>query len=174
VGGGQVVCSPSREGGRRESRLDPVEQGGCRRGAQLSPVLDDQLSLCQASTPSTRCISPGFPRRLRHFPSLTSIIHPILQVLQVQRSKEMPSAYDLHVLTTIPGLSYRHYSIRPSRSSQEETGEPEPFVAITTQFGGRLRRYGGQVGGSLVPVKNDCYIVFLDLDTNLMHSVWER
>uniref|UniRef100_A0A4W2D2V3 Alpha-mannosidase n=1 Tax=Bos indicus x Bos taurus TaxID=30522 RepID=A0A4W2D2V3_BOBOX len=93
---------------------------------------------------------------------------------QVQRSKEMPSAYDLHVLTTIPGLSYRHYSIRPSRSSQEETGEPEPFVAITTQFGGRLRRYGGQVGGSLVPVKNDCYIVFLDLDTNLMHSVWER
>jgi len=154
--------------------LDPVEQGGCRRGAQLSPVLDDQLSLCQASTPSTRCISPGFPRRLRHFPSLTSIIHPILQVLQVQRSKEMPSAYDLHVLTTIPGLSYRHYSIRPSRSSQEETGEPEPFVAITTQFGGRLRRYGGQVGGSLVPVKNDCYIVFMDLDTNLMHSVWER
>ncbi|MXQ99690.1 hypothetical protein E5288_WYG020328 [Bos mutus] len=93
---------------------------------------------------------------------------------QVQRSKEMPSAYDLHVLTTIPGLSYRHYSIRPSRSSQEETGEPEPFVAITMQFGGRLRRYGGQVGGSLVPVKNDCYIVFLDLDTNLMHSIWER
>nr|XP_025145440.1 epididymis-specific alpha-mannosidase-like isoform X1 [Bubalus bubalis] len=93
---------------------------------------------------------------------------------QVQRSKEMPSAYDLHVLTTIPGLSYRHYSIRPSRSSQEETGEPEPFVAKTTQFGGRLRRYGGQVGRSLVPVKNDCYIVFLDLDTNLMHSIWER
>ncbi|XP_010852848.1 PREDICTED: epididymis-specific alpha-mannosidase-like [Bison bison bison] len=93
---------------------------------------------------------------------------------QVQRSKEMPSAYDLHVLTTIPGLSYWHYSIQPSRSSQEETGEPEPFVAITTQFGGRLRRYGGQVGGSLVPVENDCYIVFLDLDTNLMHSIWER
>uniref|UniRef100_A0A4W2D2S1 Alpha-mannosidase n=1 Tax=Bos indicus x Bos taurus TaxID=30522 RepID=A0A4W2D2S1_BOBOX len=93
---------------------------------------------------------------------------------QAQRSKDMPSAYDLHVLTTIPGLSYRHYSIRPSRSSQEETGEPEPFVAKTTQFGGRLRRYGGQVGGSLVPVKNGCYIVFMDLDTNLMHSVWER
>ena len=94
--------------------------------------------------------------------------------MQVQRSKELPSAYDLHVLTTIPGLSYRHYSIRPRRSSQEDTGEPEPFVAKTTQFGGRLRRRGGQVGQSLVPVVNDCYIVFLDLDTNLMHSVWER
>ncbi|XDB51620.1 hypothetical protein AB1E18_005174 [Capra hircus] len=93
---------------------------------------------------------------------------------QVQPSKEMPSAYDLHVLTTIPGLSYRYYSIQPSRSSQEKTGEPEPFVAKTTQFGGRLRRLAGQVGGSLVPVNNDCYIVFLDLDTNLMHSVWER
>ncbi|KAI4542711.1 hypothetical protein MG293_006837 [Ovis ammon polii] len=93
---------------------------------------------------------------------------------QVQPSKEMPSAYDLYVLTTIPGLSYRHYSIRPSRSSQEKTGEPEPFVAKTMQFGGRLRRSARQVGGNLVPVNNDCYIVFLDLDTNLMHSVWER
>ncbi|CAN0481931.1 unnamed protein product [Rangifer tarandus platyrhynchus] len=93
---------------------------------------------------------------------------------QVQRSKEMPSAYDLHVLTTIPGLSYRHYSIRPRRSSQEDTEEPEPFVAKTTWFGRRLRRHGGRVGGNLVPVVNDCYIVFLDLDTNLMHSVWER
>ncbi|KAM9742472.1 epididymis-specific alpha-mannosidase-like [Dama dama] len=93
---------------------------------------------------------------------------------QVQRSKELPSAYDLHVLTTIPGLSYRQYSIRPRRSSQEDTGEPEPFVAKTTQFGGRLRRRGGQVGQSLVAVVNDCYIIFLDLDTNLMHSIWER
>ncbi|XP_042107597.1 epididymis-specific alpha-mannosidase isoform X1 [Ovis aries] len=98
--------------------------------------------------------------------------HPVLA--QVQPSKEMPSAYDLHVLTTIPGLSYRHYSIQPSRSSQEKTGEPEPFVAKTMQFGGRLRRSARQVGGSLVPVNNDCYIVFLDLDTNLMHSIWER
>lgn len=30
------------------------------------------------------------------------------------------------------------------------------------------------MGGNLVPPNNDCYIVFLDLDTNLMHSVWER
>nr|XP_020766345.1 epididymis-specific alpha-mannosidase-like [Odocoileus virginianus texanus] len=93
---------------------------------------------------------------------------------QVQSSKEMPSAYDLHVLTMSPGLSYRQYSIRPSRSSQEGTGETVPFVANTQHFGHRLRRHGGQVGSHLVPVENDCYTVFLDTDTNLMHSIWER
>ncbi|KAM7243441.1 hypothetical protein CapIbe_005935 [Capra ibex] len=93
---------------------------------------------------------------------------------RVQSSKEMPSAYDLHVLTTIPGLSYQHYSIRPSRSSQEATGETAPFVASTQHFGHRLRRRGGQVGCHLVPVENDCHTVFLDTDTNLMHSIWER
>ena len=41
LGAGQVVCSPGGEGRRREKRLDPVEQGRCRRGTQLSPVLDD-------------------------------------------------------------------------------------------------------------------------------------
>ena len=86
----------------------------------------------------------------------------------------MPSAYDLHVLTTIPGLSYRHYSIQPSRRPQEDAGEPVTSLASSRGFGLRLRRSGKQVGGSLVPVKNDCYIVFLDKDTNLMHSIWER
>ncbi|KAI4542712.1 hypothetical protein MG293_006838 [Ovis ammon polii] len=98
--------------------------------------------------------------------------HPV--PAQFQRSKEMPSAYDLHVLTTIPGLSYRHYSIQPSRRPQEDTGEPVTSSASSRRFGLRLRRSGKQVGGSLVPVKNDCYTVFLDKDTNLMHSIWER
>ncbi|KAB0343916.1 hypothetical protein FD754_020842 [Muntiacus muntjak] len=93
---------------------------------------------------------------------------------QVQRSKEVPSAYHLHVLTTIPGLSYRHYSIQPSRRPQEDPLEPVTSLASSRQFGRRLRRRGGPVGGSLVPVENDCYTVFLDKDTNLMHSIWER
>ena len=41
MGRGQVVCSHDGERRRREKRLDLVEQGGCRRGNQLSPVLDD-------------------------------------------------------------------------------------------------------------------------------------
>uniref|UniRef100_A0A452EN56 Alpha-mannosidase n=1 Tax=Capra hircus TaxID=9925 RepID=A0A452EN56_CAPHI len=114
-------------------------------------------------------LTVGFPNV-----SITDESGRTVPAFQVQSSKEMPSAYDLHVLTTIPGLSYQHYSIRPSRSSQEATGETAPFVASTQHFGHRLRRRGGQVGCHLVPVENDCYTVFLDTDTNLMHSIWER
>ena len=160
------------EGGRRVwTRLSREDAGGEPSSAQCWMT---QLSLCIASTPSTRCVSPGFPRGLRHLPSLTSIIHLVPQAFQVQSSKEMPSAYDLRMLTTIPGLSYRHYSIQPSRISQEATEETAPFVASTQHFGHRLRRRGRQVGYHLVPVENNCYTVFLDTDTNLMHSIWER
>lgn len=98
--------------------------------------------------------------------------HPL--ALQVQDSKETPSAYDLHVLTTIPGLSYQHYIIRPIRKAWEDSQEAAATVPSTIQFGLKLRRQDGQVGRNLVPVKNGCYTVFLDKDTNLMHSIWER
>ncbi|XP_054967150.1 epididymis-specific alpha-mannosidase isoform X1 [Pan paniscus] len=98
--------------------------------------------------------------------------HPVPS--QIQNSTETPSAYDLLILTTIPGLSYRHYSIRPTAGAQEGTQEPAATVASTLQFGRRLRRRTSHVGRYLVPVANDCYIVLLDQDTNLMHSIWER
>ncbi|XP_054538713.1 epididymis-specific alpha-mannosidase isoform X4 [Pan troglodytes] len=95
-------------------------------------------------------------------------------VSEIQNSTETPSAYDLLILTTIPGLSYRHYSIRPTAGAQEGTQEPAATVASTLQFGRRLRRRTSHAGRYLVPVANDCYIVLLDQDTNLMHSIWER
>ncbi|XP_017708881.1 PREDICTED: epididymis-specific alpha-mannosidase isoform X2 [Rhinopithecus bieti] len=98
--------------------------------------------------------------------------HPVPS--QIQNSTETPSAYDLLILTTIPGLSYRHYSIRPTAGAQEGTQEPAATVASTLQFGRRLRRRTSPAGRHLVPVANDCYIVLLDQDTNLMHSIWER
>ncbi|XP_063578649.1 epididymis-specific alpha-mannosidase isoform X2 [Pongo abelii] len=98
--------------------------------------------------------------------------HPVPS--QIQNSTETPSVYDLLILTTIPGLSYRHYSIRPTAGAQEGTQEPAATVATTLQFGRRLRRRTSHVGRHLVPVANDCYTVLLDQDTNLMHSIWER
>nr|XP_054409161.1 epididymis-specific alpha-mannosidase isoform X3 [Pongo abelii] len=95
-------------------------------------------------------------------------------VSEIQNSTETPSVYDLLILTTIPGLSYRHYSIRPTAGAQEGTQEPAATVATTLQFGRRLRRRTSHVGRHLVPVANDCYTVLLDQDTNLMHSIWER
>ncbi|XP_058403612.1 epididymis-specific alpha-mannosidase [Diceros bicornis minor] len=94
--------------------------------------------------------------------------HPV--PAQVQK---MRSAYLLHVLTTIPGLSYRRYSIRPTKGAQEDTQKTATMVSVL-KFGRRPRTPTGVGGSHLVPVKNDCYTVFLDQDTNLMHSIWER
>lgn len=94
--------------------------------------------------------------------------------MQVQNSKEMPSVYDLLVLTMIPGLSYRYYVIKPSRRAKEDTQETEATVANTKQFGCRPRRHDSSVVRRLVPVENDCYTVYLDKDSSLMDSIWER
>ncbi|KAI4572223.1 hypothetical protein MJT46_005291 [Ovis ammon polii x Ovis aries] len=98
--------------------------------------------------------------------------HPV--PAQVQNSKEMPSVHDLLVLTTIPGLSYRYYVIRPSRRAEGDTQETEATMANTKQFGHRPRRHDSSMGRRLAHVENDCYTVYLDKDTNLMHSIWER
>ncbi|XP_070469421.1 epididymis-specific alpha-mannosidase isoform X4 [Equus przewalskii] len=86
----------------------------------------------------------------------------------------MPSAYRLHVLTTIPGLSYHRYSIRPTEEAQEDTEKTATTKAITLRFRLRPRRRTEARSSRLVSVKNDCYTVFMDLNTNLMHSIWER
>ncbi|KAB1281870.1 Epididymis-specific alpha-mannosidase [Camelus dromedarius] len=92
---------------------------------------------------------------------------------KVQKSEDTPPAHALHVLTTIPGLSYQHYSIRPIERAHEDTQEAVATVTSAIQFGRRLRGRARHLGRRLVPVKNDCYTVFLDQETNLMHSVWE-
>ncbi|XDB51577.1 hypothetical protein AB1E18_005132 [Capra hircus] len=98
--------------------------------------------------------------------------HPV--PAQVQNSKEMPSVYDLLVLTMIPGLSYQYYVIKPSRRAKGDTQETEAMMANTKQFGHRPRRHDSSVGRRLAHVENDGYTAYLDKDTNLTHSIWER
>uniref|UniRef100_A0A8C6QNE0 Alpha-mannosidase n=1 Tax=Nannospalax galili TaxID=1026970 RepID=A0A8C6QNE0_NANGA len=93
---------------------------------------------------------------------------------QIQNSTKHPSAYDLLILSTIPGLSYRYYSVRHTQGDQAGTREMVTPVASTLKFGRRLRNQTSQEGKRLVPVVNDCYTVLLDQDTNLMHSVQDR
>ncbi|KAM6221799.1 epididymis-specific alpha-mannosidase [Rhynchocyon petersi] len=93
---------------------------------------------------------------------------------QVQSSGVAPSPYNLHILTTIPGLSYRRYSIRPTTGTKKGVQGPAATLANTIQFSRRLRRpatHGSR--RRLVAVANDCYTVLLDQDTNLMHSIRE-
>lgn len=90
--------------------------------------------------------------------------------LQVEKSKEMPYKYVLYMLTTIPGLSYQRYCIRPTKEDQEH----RQITHVLSRF--PLRRRGSPRPNRmhLVSVKNECYTVFLDQETNLMHSIWER
>ncbi|XP_058526295.1 epididymis-specific alpha-mannosidase [Ochotona princeps] len=85
---------------------------------------------------------------------------------QVQNSTKVPSAYDLLILTTVPGLSHRDYHLRPVPEAQATTR-----LAVTRRFG--RRRRGRDSRGRLVPVGNECYTVLLDADTGLLHSVRE-
>ncbi|XP_070254816.1 epididymis-specific alpha-mannosidase [Myotis yumanensis] len=109
------------------------------------------------------------------FPSVTVTDesgHPVKA--QVQRSKEIPHKYDLYVLTTIPGLSYRYYSIRPTEQAPEGK-QATATMAFASKLDRKPRKPSTRPWGKkLVSVKNDCYTVFLDPDTNLMHSIWER
>ncbi|CAK6433317.1 unnamed protein product [Pipistrellus nathusii] len=94
---------------------------------------------------------------------------------QVQRSKKILDKYDLYVLTTIQGLSYRYYSIRPAEQAPDGKQASGASMTVTSKLGLKPRRPRSRPRGqNLVSVSNDCYTVFLDRDTNLLHSIWER
>uniref|UniRef100_A0A4W2HWW4 Alpha-mannosidase n=1 Tax=Bos indicus x Bos taurus TaxID=30522 RepID=A0A4W2HWW4_BOBOX len=154
----------------------------------MSAIVQDRFP---AHTGAPRCLEPGGYVAVIYNPlawTVTTIVtltvdfpkvsvtdesgHPV--PAQVQNSKEMPSVYDLLVLTTIPGLSYQYYVIKPSRRAKGDTQVTEATMANTKQFGRRPRRHDSSVGRRLVHVENDCYTVSLDKDTNLMQSIWER
>ncbi|XP_069877906.1 epididymis-specific alpha-mannosidase-like isoform X1 [Dipodomys merriami] len=97
--------------------------------------------------------------------------HPV--PAQIQSSSRQPSAYELLILTTIPGLSYRHYQLRPATEPHAGPWEPAAAGAHVLRYGRRTRRQARQGGRKLVPVRNDCYTVLLDRDTNLMDSIRE-
>lgn len=93
---------------------------------------------------------------------------------QIQNSTKDPSAYDLLILTTIPGLSYRHYKVRRTRGDQAGTRELVTPRADTLKFSRKLRNQTSQEGKLLVPVTNDCYTLLFDQDTNMLHSIQDR
>ncbi|XP_012967983.1 epididymis-specific alpha-mannosidase [Mesocricetus auratus] len=93
---------------------------------------------------------------------------------QIQNSTNDPSAYDLLILTTIPGLSYRHYKIRHTYGDQADTKEPVVPLASTLKFSPKLRNQTSQEVKLLIPVTNDCYTLLFDQDSNMLHSIQER
>ncbi|XP_073430619.1 epididymis-specific alpha-mannosidase [Dendrobates tinctorius] len=90
---------------------------------------------------------------------------------QIQNSSDPGHAFDLYVLVVLPGLGYRRYSIKI------ENTEPEKE---TMNVGRQLkfsRKRSGKTKNSkkkLMPVSNDCYTLWIDLDTNVLVSITDR
>lgn len=94
---------------------------------------------------------------------------------QVQKSKETPQKYDVYLLATIPGLSYRYYRVRPSEQAPDDQQASSATTTNTSELPRKPRQQSARPPGQkLVSMENDCYTVFLDPHTNLMHSIWER
>ncbi|KAM4807632.1 epididymis-specific alpha-mannosidase [Rhinophrynus dorsalis] len=89
---------------------------------------------------------------------------------QIQNSTESSYAFDLYVLVTLNGLSYGRYTIK--------LGNSDPGKNLIV---GRLVKFVRQPTSSklkhkerVMPLMNDCYKVWIDQSTNLMHSITDR
>ncbi|KAG8506233.1 Epididymis-specific alpha-mannosidase, partial [Galemys pyrenaicus] len=152
----QLVASLMK--GRARARADPETQG-------LTAVLYNPLAWAVTSIVTLTV----------DFPDVSVTDESGRPVpAQVRKSKKEPGKHDLHVLTSVPGLSYRDYSLKPSRGAPRAGPAPTAAAASLRQLGRRARRASGPRGSRLLAVHNDCLGVFLDRDTNLMHSIWER
>ncbi|NWU89835.1 MA2B2 mannosidase, partial [Upupa epops] len=87
---------------------------------------------------------------------------------QVQSSAESPSTYDLYILVTISGLSYRKYSVKPLND------EHSTSVGRLIKHKRKHITHADQRSQQLLPVVNNCYQILFDQNTNLMHSITER
>uniref|UniRef100_K7FPL6 Alpha-mannosidase n=1 Tax=Pelodiscus sinensis TaxID=13735 RepID=K7FPL6_PELSI len=92
--------------------------------------------------------------------------HPV--PAQIQSSAESPSTYDLYILVTLSGLSYRRYSVKSSADKESA------FIARSVKYGRKVIKDSDHQSGHLIPVLNNCYTVMLDQDTNLMHSITDK
>uniref|UniRef100_A0A8C3FEM4 Alpha-mannosidase n=1 Tax=Chrysemys picta bellii TaxID=8478 RepID=A0A8C3FEM4_CHRPI len=92
--------------------------------------------------------------------------HPV--PAQIQSSAESPSTYDLYILVTISGLSYRRYCVKLSADKESA------FIARSVKYGRKVIKHADHQSRRLIPVLNDCYTVMFDQNTNLMHSITDR
>ncbi|XP_077136225.1 epididymis-specific alpha-mannosidase [Ranitomeya variabilis] len=90
---------------------------------------------------------------------------------QIQNSSDPGHAFDLYILVVLPGLGYRQYSIKM------ENTEPRKETMNVVRQGKFSRKLSGKPKNSkkrIMPVSNDCYTLWIDLDTNLLVSITDR
>ncbi|MGH0152012.1 UNVERIFIED_CONTAM: hypothetical protein FKN15_038586 [Acipenser sinensis] len=94
---------------------------------------------------------------------------------QILKSSESTSSYDLYILVTSSGLSYRRYRIvlETSPCSNESDCLPT-YVGRVVKFDRQIVNKSKKQGVRLLPVMNECYTLRLDQDTNLLNSITDR
>ncbi|KAJ1214027.1 hypothetical protein NDU88_001655 [Pleurodeles waltl] len=90
---------------------------------------------------------------------------------QIQESTEPHSKLDLYLLVTINGLSYRRYVVKVGNYPPNEESA---IIGRKMKFKRQVTESTRRPGKRLLPILNDCYMVMIDQDTNLMHSIKDR
>ncbi|KAL4630221.1 epididymis-specific alpha-mannosidase [Arapaima gigas] len=86
---------------------------------------------------------------------------------QIQPSAEWDSRYDLFFAVVLGGLQQREYVVRPLGPP----GRGAKVVRFERRSTSVERRKRGR---RLLPLLNECYVLRVDQDTNLLHSVTDR
>ncbi|KAK1175516.1 hypothetical protein AOXY_G180 [Acipenser oxyrinchus oxyrinchus] len=94
---------------------------------------------------------------------------------QILKSAESTSSYDLYILVTSSGLSYRRYRIMLETSPCSNESDCLPtYVGRVVKFDRQIVNKSKKHGVRLLPVMNECYTLRLDQDTNLLNSITDR
>ncbi|XP_069832515.1 epididymis-specific alpha-mannosidase [Dendropsophus ebraccatus] len=105
--------------------------------------------------------------------SVTAVYDELGQLVpaQVLNSSDPGHALDLYVLVVLPGLGYRRYSVKTENAEpSEETTDMGRRVKFSTQ----LLHNAKSRKNKTMPVSNDCYTVWIDLNTNMLVSITDR
>ncbi|XP_069600907.1 epididymis-specific alpha-mannosidase [Ranitomeya imitator] len=90
---------------------------------------------------------------------------------QIQNASDPGHAFDLYILVVLPGLGYRQYSIKMENT---EPGKGTMNVVRQGKFSRKLSDKPKNSIKRIMPVSNDCYTLWIDLDTNLLVSITDR
>ncbi|KAL0970464.1 hypothetical protein UPYG_G00242320 [Umbra pygmaea] len=94
---------------------------------------------------------------------------------QIQESAESNSTYDLFIVVELGGLQHRKYLVKFSeKPCKEGLGCGSTHQAWIMPFKRLNVSQWLKTGRRLLPILNDCYKVFVDEDTNLLHSITDR
>ncbi|XP_078394553.1 epididymis-specific alpha-mannosidase isoform X1 [Cetorhinus maximus] len=98
---------------------------------------------------------------------------------QIQKSASN-STYDLYVLVRLNALSYSRYLVKNKKSTCTKASggrcseSPTSSRGRVITFDRKLVSKSKNPGHRLLPLMNDCYLLMLNEDTNLLHSITDR